>query len=272
MADSSSSSSPPLPPSTTSPPSPSLAPSLSSHPKLARFVEERDALLASSSFYELLQLYKAQIHRHSARKDPATASLLALDGASTLLSRQQGNAGGELALILIDTYTRQQLTPSPLILSTLLGLFWAFPVDARTSRLSFIKAAVKWSIGPTRKQGHPDLHLSLARFYALPPAPTLTLNPPTSTTISPDKDYANSHLHYLLAASASTPLALAHGAHVPPTLTPTPSPHPPLPPHRRGVGHVLRARLPAHRVVHPRLPLRAAPLHHPLRPAVPGPG
>ena len=193
---------------------------LSSYPKLSHFIQQRDALLSSSSFYELLQLYKSHIHRHHTRKDPHTAAVLALDGASTLLSHGQGNAGGELALSLVDAYTRQQLLPSPPLLSTLLGLFWAFPADARTSRLSFMKAAVRWSVGPTHKHGHPDLHLSFARFYALPPV----------SSSGGEKEYASSHLHYLLSASASTSLALTHGAHVPPTLTPPPPPPPPHPP------------------------------------------
>lgn len=199
------------PPASSSPPLPPLA-SLSSNPKLVRFIEDRTSLLSTSSYYEVLQLYKSQIHRANLRHDPTTASLLALDGATTLLSHQQGNAGGELALSLIDLYTKQHLTPTPSLLSSLLSLFWAFPPDARTSRLTFMKAAVKWSVGAAHKRGHPDLHLSLARFYA-------SLIPQVG------RDYATSHLHYLASPSASIE-AGGYGVDIPRGYDPPPPPTP----------------------------------------------
>ena len=206
MAESAASASPGA--GATSPTS-STSTTLPSNPKLDRFKEERAALLSSNSHYELLQLYKTHIYRANTRKDPSLASLLALDGARTLLAAQQGNASGELALSLIDSYMKQHLSPSPPLLSSLLSLFWAFPSDARTSRVAFMKAAVKWSVGErTRKRGHPDLHLSFARFYAVPhPSP------------AGERDYASSHIHYLLAAGAS-PAAAAFGADVPLTYSP----------------------------------------------------
>ena len=193
-------------------PSPTLS-SLLNTPKLERFQRERDALLSSSSYYELLQLYKTHIYRASAKRDSSLSSLLAFDGAKILLDRGQGNAGGELAVTLLDTYSKQQLAPSPPLLTAILSLFWAFPDDARAPRLSFMKAAIRWSVGErTRKHGHPDLHLSLARFHAaLRPSPA-----------SAERDYADAHLHYLLAASASTADALEFGSDVPKTYRPPP--------------------------------------------------
>ena len=192
-----------------------LSSALPSNPKMERFRRERDALLASSSYYELLQQYKANVHRASSKKDFATASLLALDGATTLLRHGQGNAGGELAVALVNTYSAQALPPSPPIVSSLLSLFWAFPPSASTARVSFMKAAIKWSVGErVRKRGHADLHLSFARWFAAG----------EEDRGGEERDWASSHRHYLLAAGASAINARLYGAHVPASYSPPPPP------------------------------------------------
>jgi hypothetical protein len=211
MSTVSSSTPAPAPVASSSP----LDSALPSNAKMERFRRERDALLASSSFYELLQQYKANIHRANSKKDFVTASLLALDGATTLLRHGQGNAGGELAIALVGTYSQQSLPPSPPIISSLLSLFWAFPASSSTSRVSFIKAAIKWSVGErVRKRGHADLHLSFARWYAAG----------EEDRGMEERDWASSHRHYLLAAGASAVNARLYGAHVPATFSPPPPP------------------------------------------------
>jgi len=101
----------------------------------------------------------------------------------------------------------------PSVLTTLLTLFWSFPPNARTSRIAFMKQAVKWS-GEGGKRGDPNLHLSFARFYASN----------EGAGEGKERDYASSHLHYLFSSQASTSLALTFGAHIPLTYTPPPPP------------------------------------------------
>ena len=71
---------------------------------------------------------------------------------------------------------------------------------------------MKWSVGASHKRGHPDLHLSLARFYASP-------------LPSVGRDYATSHMHYLLSPTASAE-AGGYGEDIPQGYDPPP-PHTP---------------------------------------------
>ena len=184
--------------------------SLPSTPLLDRFRQHRDDLLSSNSLYELLQHYKAAVYRLTTKKDHTSAALLALDGAALLLQRGQGNAGGEMGQLLITCYTKANVTPSsPALtgssltpLTSLLHLFWSYPADSATSRLSLMRAAVQWSVSDEYKYGHPDLHLALARYYTQPQPPSQLIA------------FALSNKHYLLARHASHSYATQYGSQV----------------------------------------------------------
>jgi len=88
-------------------------------------------------------------------------------GALLLLEHKQDNSGGDLALQLLDCYTKSKQKLTPDILQTIRTLFEAFScVMNDDAKVSFIKAAIHYSekFGSSTL-GEPALHLMAARFY-----------------------------------------------------------------------------------------------------------
>lgn len=141
-----------------------------------------DAFLEKGMFYEAQQLYLTLSNRHMGRKQFKEAIILAVDGALKLLQHKQGNAGGQLALQIIDAFTKGDEPISDENLKTIKTVFDAFPPEAQDSQSQFMKAAVAWTIQKgSNPHGDPTLHLKWAMsFFKL-------------------KQYSKAHQHYLLA-------------------------------------------------------------------------
>ena len=170
--------------------------------KLAKVRSDRDALFGAGKYYEALQLYKTLVSRARVKRDWALAEAVALEGAEALLTQGQASSGGELALALVELFTKSEAKSTPQNIRTLLELSTAFPTAAPAAaassssssssaaavaaaesspseaKIAFLKACIKWSSlsacrgASTGGAGHPDLHLALARtLRALPDLP-----------------------------------------------------------------------------------------------------
>jgi len=117
-------------------------------------------------YYEAQQLYLTLFNRLSARENWNDAIELMRSGALKLLEHKEGNAGGQLALKLIESYKKSNTTPSPDIVQTLLNIFQQFPDDAKDARVSFMKEAISFTTTGPNPQGDPSLHYALAVYLS----------------------------------------------------------------------------------------------------------
>lgn len=89
-----------------------------------------------------------------------------MNGAITLISNNEVNAGTDLALLLIDEYESSKVEPTEENMSSLLKIFNTFQVEAHPKRKLFIKRAVDWSSSEKNgNQGEPYLHNAFAKYF-----------------------------------------------------------------------------------------------------------
>jgi hypothetical protein len=170
--------------------------------KMAKVKVQMDEKIAAGRFYEAQQLYQSLFNRHSARGQHAEAAALMETGATQLLEQKQGNAGGELAQLLIQAYKKMGQRASTAAVATVRKIFAAFPqgagTDGATAQRDFIKQAIAWSIElPPQDEagfddveltsGHPLLHADCASMF-------LTINAERK-----EPDYAKATRHLLRA-------------------------------------------------------------------------
>jgi hypothetical protein len=105
---------------------------------LDRIRSSRDEFLSHGKYYEALQLYKTIYNRLLTKKSYNETIVLLLDGAKQLLSYKQGNAGGELANSLIDTYNKAKQPITDVEINNILALFWSFPPESTTASVAFM--------------------------------------------------------------------------------------------------------------------------------------
>eukprot|EP00029_Vermamoeba_vermiformis_P006292 TRINITY_DN2426_c0_g1_i1.p1 TRINITY_DN2426_c0_g1~~TRINITY_DN2426_c0_g1_i1.p1 ORF type:complete len:273 (+),score=48.06 TRINITY_DN2426_c0_g1_i1:88-906(+) len=86
-------------------------------------------------------------------------------GATLLLKHGETNAGTELALLLIDVYTKAN-TPSNEAVGTLVKIFSNYKLEDHPKKKSFINTALKWSSKPeNNNQGDPTLRTCFAHHF-----------------------------------------------------------------------------------------------------------
>jgi len=146
-------------------------------------VRERiDGYFSEGLYYDAQQLYKTLIRIYSDAEDYETAANVAYEGAQKLLEFKQGNAGGELAAMVVECWVKSKSKPESDKIQIVLKLFQAFTNDARDSRASFMKTAISWtSQFGNNPHGEPLLHLDMARSYRIA------------------VEYSTAHKHYLRA-------------------------------------------------------------------------
>jgi len=137
---------------------------------------------ADGKFYEAQQLYRTLYSRAVAAKRFADAASLVHSGVLQMFSHGQGNSGGDLAMLLLDSYTKSESKVTADKIQTLVGVFNGFPKGSEEVKQSFMKHAIAYSekFGPS-PYGSPQLHYAVAKFYS-------------------DKfDFANAARHYVRA-------------------------------------------------------------------------
>ena len=113
--------------------------------KLAKIRTDRDRFFAEGKHYEALQLYKTLYSRATVRKAWDDARDIVVDGATALLAQPgQSNAGGELALLLIELFNKAKLPCNEEQATTVLTLAACFqPQEGDEAKINFLKAAIK---------------------------------------------------------------------------------------------------------------------------------
>jgi len=144
--------------------------------------EKIEGYLSEGLYYDAQQLYKTLIRRYSDQEEMERAASVAYEGAQKLLEFKQGNAGGELAQLVVESWQKSKTKPDSDKIQIVLKLFRAFPDDAREIRASFMKTAISWtSQFGSNTHGEPLLHLDMARAHRLL------------------SEYSTAHKHYLRA-------------------------------------------------------------------------
>eukprot|EP01006_Ploeotia_vitrea_P033510 TRINITY_DN65566_c7_g4_i3.p1 TRINITY_DN65566_c7_g4~~TRINITY_DN65566_c7_g4_i3.p1 ORF type:complete len:384 (+),score=226.48 TRINITY_DN65566_c7_g4_i3:124-1152(+) len=73
---------------------------------LRKMREKLTVLFGQQKLYEAQQLYQTMFHRLAGKRQFRAAAELMFEGAMTLLQYQEGNAGGELAMLLIECWEK----------------------------------------------------------------------------------------------------------------------------------------------------------------------
>jgi len=111
-------------------------------------------------------MYKTLYYRYTAKKRYKLLESLLLKGATLMLQHQQGNAGTELALLLLEHYKTISALVKEETIGPLLEIFSHYTSTFSTQQRVFIKNAINWSSNKENNdQGAPALHDAFATFY-----------------------------------------------------------------------------------------------------------
>jgi hypothetical protein len=136
---------------------------MANHKKTYGRLEEH---LKQGKYYEAQQLYRTLYSRMVATENYTDAAALMLQAASKMFQYKQGNSGGDLALNVIDCWTKAQEKLSDEKTQTILSLFNEFPKGSEDAKISFMKQALLYTekFGASTL-GEPKLHAAFAKFY-----------------------------------------------------------------------------------------------------------
>jgi len=130
--------------------------------------------MADGDFYAAQQLYKTLFFRLSKKKDVKGSTQLLVKGACDMMNHSQFNNGVELALILIEHFTNNQVEVNDESIDRILEIYACFPKLSPFKKEEtpdpmyrrFIKTAINWSSLPSNNnQGDPRLHDAFASAY-----------------------------------------------------------------------------------------------------------
>lgn len=163
---------------------------MSESAKLAKVKAQAETFLKEGKDYEAQQLFQSLYHRYSSRKNfPAGAQLLH-NGALTLLEHGQLNSGGEVALLLVECFTKGLFVADDSNIATLIDIahgFYSKNEKEKTVRGGankgpcgkFMRAAIKWSQSESCPQGAVALHMTFAQM------------------LQDEEEFSSAHSHYL---------------------------------------------------------------------------
>lgn len=113
--------------------------------------------------YEALQLYRSRATRQFSKHDLNGAIHTLINGSRYLLSNNYENAGGELAMLLLDILNESGKEIDHDLRILLGTLEQAFPPRS-PHRVEFLKGCVKWTVKHGhRDYGDPGIHVNLAK-------------------------------------------------------------------------------------------------------------
>nr|CCA26185.1 conserved hypothetical protein [Albugo laibachii Nc14] len=131
-----------------------------------------DEQLQSGDYYGALQMYKTLFMRtlksEASVKQPTESIELASDAAKILVKHKQANAAAEMANMMLTVFTDYHCKVDEYTKNLIFSINDAFAAEGGFSKelASFLRNAVKWSAAEgSRKQGHPEIQLLLARAY-----------------------------------------------------------------------------------------------------------
>jgi hypothetical protein len=122
--------------------------------KLEKRIEDGD-------YYEALQMYKTLHDRHVSNSNYEEAEKLVVSGSLTLLKMKQLSAATELALVLMELFKTSKKPVDEESRATVMRISNGYTPGPE--QLSFLKAALKWSVtAGSRARGDPELRMLLA--------------------------------------------------------------------------------------------------------------
>ncbi|CEP00951.1 unnamed protein product (mitochondrion) [Plasmodiophora brassicae] len=134
--------------------------------RLGRLETKIESYMADGKYYEAEQLYATVCSRHATAARFADAIQVAADGSRRLLQLNQGQAGVKLAAQVVRLLDQGKLALDDHYKQLIIDTFRAH--SDPQAKVSFMKSAIKWSIGHGSKSslGEPSFHLALAEHYA----------------------------------------------------------------------------------------------------------
>ncbi|CAH1795261.1 unnamed protein product [Owenia fusiformis] len=145
-----------------------------------RVLAKLNASVEKGDYYEAHQMYRTLYFRYKSQKKYVEAIDLLYSGATTLLAKNQGESGTDLALLLIELLKNAKAPATEENIGKI-GRIHKMIGPGNIDRPNYIQGAVKWTkeIEPDKNTGHPLLH----KTFAL--------------TFWEEKNYAQSRYHFL---------------------------------------------------------------------------
>jgi len=134
--------------------------------KIEKIIARLQARIEEGQYYEAQQQCRVVAARYTkAANWPAAIDIL-YNVAQSLLKAGQGGSGGDLSILLVDTYKQAELKPDPTVKGRLLTCLRLFNSEEPT-RKKYISEMMQWSMKFSEyPAGDPELHHVVGCLYA----------------------------------------------------------------------------------------------------------
>ncbi|KAF2669481.1 DUF410-domain-containing protein [Microthyrium microscopicum] len=134
--------------------------------KIEKTIARQQQRIKDGDFYEAHQQLRVISARYIKQDNFDAAIDILSSGAKALLEAGQGGSGGDLCLLLLDTYGKAETTPDAQSKARLLSLVRAFP-SGEVTRKRFVNEMIAWSAKHGEfPAGDPELHHVAGSLYA----------------------------------------------------------------------------------------------------------
>ncbi|KAI5862785.1 DUF410-domain-containing protein [Durotheca rogersii] len=134
--------------------------------KIEKIISRLQARIGEGQFYEAQQQTRVVAARYTKASNWEAAIDILYNVAQSLLKAGQGGSGGDLCVLLVDTYKQAELKPDPASKNKLLTCLRLFDSEEPTRR-KYIGEMISWSSKYGEyPAGDPELHHVVGSLYA----------------------------------------------------------------------------------------------------------